>query len=240
MGQGRFFGCLALPLLLSVPVLWASAQGTPPPGSTMPGTTTPGSAAPAGPPPGLVLKFSAPSAERGQALSRSCAGCHGPGGVSTQAAVPGLAGQVPSYTRFQLSVFRAKLRPSAVMQGVASRLSDQDIADLAAYFAAGEPGPAWAADPALRARGAALFQGGDNDRNVIACAVCHGEDGRGADRQGIASVANLAPEYGLEVLHEFRDTPRFGVPHPDAMRIALKPLSDDDLKAVAAYISSMK
>jgi cytochrome c553 len=126
------------------------------------------------------------------------------------------------------------------MQGVASRLSDQNIADLAAYFAAQSPGPAWAADPALRARGAALFQGGDNDRNMIACAVCHGEDGRGADRQGIASVTNLAPGYGLEILHEFRDTPRFGVPHPDAMRIALKPLTDDDLKALAAYISSMK
>jgi cytochrome c553 len=231
MGQARRFGWLAIPLLLSVPVLWAGAQGTSPP---------PGGAPAAAPSPNLTLKFNTPSAERGQTLSRSCAGCHGAGGVSTQAKVPGLAGQVPSYTRFQLTVFRAKLRPSAVMQGVASRLSDQNIADLAAYFAAQAPGPAWAADPALRARGAALFQGGDNDRNMIACAVCHGEDGRGADRQGIASVTNLAPGYGLEILHEFRDTPRFGVPHPDAMRIALKPLTDDDLKALAAYISSMK
>lgn len=231
MGQARRGGWLAIPFLLFLPVLWAGAQGTPPPGGAAPA---------GGPPPGLVLRFGAPSAERGQTLSRSCAGCHGPGGVSTQAAVPGLAGQVPSYTRFQLAVFRAKLRPSEIMQAVASRLSDQDIADLAAYFAAGEPGPAWAADPALRGRGAALFQGGDNDRNVIACAVCHGEDGRGADRQGIASVTNLAPEYGLAVLHEFHDTPRFGVPHADAMRIALKPLSDDDLRALAAYISSMR
>ncbi|MFC5847519.1 c-type cytochrome [Deinococcus petrolearius] len=234
MGKHRRFGWLAIPLFLSLPVLWAGAQGNGSPGGAPQGTPA------AGPPPGLTLKFAAPSATRGEALSRSCAGCHGPAGVSTQAGVPGLAGQVPSYTRFQLAVFRAKLRPSEVMQRVAARLSDQDIADLAAYFAAQAPGPAWTADPALRARGAALFQGGDNDRNVIACAVCHGEDGRGADRQGIASVTNLAPEYGLEVLHEFRDTPRFGVPHPDAMRIALKPLSDDDLKALAAYISSMK
>lgn len=240
MGQARRFGWLAVPLLLSLPALWASAQGGPPAG--MPAQGAPGGGPPAGggPPPGLVLKYDAPSAERGQALSQSCAGCHGPGGVSPQAAVPGLAGQVPSYTRFQLAVFRAKLRPSPIMQNVASRLSDQNIADLAAFYAEREPGPAWATDPALQARGAALFHGGDNDRSVIACAVCHGDDGRGADRQGIASVTNLAPEYGLEVLHEFRDTPRFGVPHADAMRIALKPLSDDDLKALAAYISGMK
>lgn len=219
---------LLVPSLLAAPVLAAVAQGS----------------APSGPPAGdpLALKFSAPSAARGAQLSASCQGCHGAGGVSMNPGTPRLAGQVPGYVRFQLAAFRAKLRPGPVMQQVASRLSDQDIADLAAYFASQRVGGAWKAqDRALRARGEALFQGGDAPRNVIACAICHGADGRGQDRLGVASVTNQSPEYALNVLHEFKGAPTFGgIVHPEAMRIALQPLNENDLKAVAAYISSMR
>ena len=94
---------------------------------------------------------------------------------------------------------------------------------------------------ALRAKGEKLFNSGDAARNIIACAVCHGGNGRGLDAHGIASVTNLAPKYAGTVLYEFRDTPSFGgLTHPEAMRIALKPLNDRDLKDVAAYLSSMR
>ena len=219
---------LALPAL-AAPVLAAVTQAGPPPGA-LPGANP------------LQLSFSTPNPARGEQLSATCQGCHGAGGVSANPATPRLAGQHAAYTRFQLAAFRAKLRPSPVMQGVAARLKDQDIADLAAYFAARPVGAAWKTeDAALRARGQVLFQGGDAGRNVIACAVCHGEDGRGEERLGVASVTNQSPEYALHVLHEFKDAPSFGgIVYPEAMRIALQPLTDADLKAVAAYISSMK
>jgi len=216
---------LLSPLLLAAPVLAVVTQGGSPPGGNP-----------------LALKFSAPSAARGAQLSATCQGCHGAGGVSTQPQTPRLAGQVPGYTRFQLAAFRAKLRPSPVMQQVAARLSDQDIADLAAHFASRPVGKAWKTeDTALRARGEALFQGGDATRNVIACAICHGADGRGQDRLGVSSVTNQSPGYALEVLHEFKGAPSFGgIIYPEAMRIALQPLNETDLQAVAAYISSMR
>ncbi|GGL99757.1 c-type cytochrome [Deinococcus aerophilus] len=219
---------LAVPFALFVPTLSALAQ-----------SALGGGGAPSGGNP-LALSYRTPDPARGQQVSQSCQGCHGPGLVSRDPEVPSLAGQHFSYVQFQLAVYRAKLRPGPVMQQVAGKLSDQDIADIAAYAETLQPGPAWKTESAaLRVRGAALFHVGDGPRNIIACAICHGDDGRGNNRLGVASITNLAPEYALEVLHEFKNTPEFGVPHPNAMRIALQPLTEDDLKAVAAYISSM-
>lgn len=217
---------LAVPFALLIPAISALAQ------------SGGGSAPPAGNP--LALTFKTPDPAHGQAVSQSCQGCHGPGLVSKNQGIPGLAGQVPSYTRLQLAAFRAKLRPSEVMWKQAANLSDQDIADIAAYAATQQPGPAWPVeDAALRAKGEALFHMGDGPRNIIACAICHGGDGHGEDRLGVASITNLSPEYAGEVLHEFKDTPEFGVPHPNAMRIMLRPMTEDDLKAVETYIGSM-
>ncbi|MDO4246086.1 MAG: cytochrome c4 [Deinococcus sp.] len=188
----------------------------------------------------LQLSYQTPSAQRGAALAVACAGCHGPGGVSTRAGTPGLAGQVASYSRLQLTAFRAKLRPSGVMHAVAAPLSDQNIADLAAHYAALEPGPAWKVDPEARARGMRLFTQGDAARNLLACQVCHGADGRGVDRNGVASVTHLSPEYGAEILEEFHAAPSFGgLIWPEAMRIAVQPLSDQEMKDLAAYMASL-
>lgn len=219
---------LAVPLALFIPALSALAQSSGAKG-----------AAPAKNP--MQLTFKKPDPARGKTLIQTCQGCHGPGLASTNKAIPGLAGQNPSYTRLQLAAFRAKLRPSKVMWQMAAKLSDQDIADIAAYAASQKPGKAWTPESAaLRAGGEKLFLAGDSKRNVIACAICHGTDGRGDDRLGVASITNLSPGYAVEILHEFKGAPGFGVPYPDAMRIALRPMTDADLKAVAAYISSMQ
>ena len=170
-----------------------------------------------------------------------CAGCHGAKGMSTTDTVPGLAGQIPNYLQLQLAAFRAKLRPSEVMQPIAGKLSDQDIADLTAYYTAQNPGPAWKADAAARQRGQKLYTAGDPARNVMACTVCHGSEGRGLNANHIASITNLSPKYAVKILKEFHDAPSFGglVP-PETMRIAVHPLNDGDLNDLAAYISSMK
>lgn len=210
-------------------------------------TNTQAQTPPAAPPAGgnpLALKFDTPDASRGKIVyEAACAACHGPGGKSTNPKNPGLAGQITPYLHLQLAAFRAKLRPSpsGVMHQVAGKLSDQNIADLAAYLTPLQPGPAWKADSDARTRGEKLFMAGDATRNVIACQVCHGADGRGISANHVASITNLAPEYALEVMHEFRDSPSFGgLVAPEAMRIALKPLNDRDLKDVAAYLSSMR
>lgn len=188
-----------------------------------------------------ALTFTTPSVTAGQKLAQTCASCHGATGISKATNIPSLAGQTQPYLRAQLVNFRAKLRPSQVMQPIAAQLSDQQIVDLAAYFNAQKLGTAWKADAAARKRGEVLYTKGDPKQNVIACAVCHGADGRGLASHEIASVTNLPPQYAYAVLKEFHDAPSFGgVVTAETMRIAVKPLTDANMRDLAAYLSSMK
>lgn len=82
---------------------------------------------------------SAGDIERGRALSASCTACHGADGNSAIPANPKLAGQYDSYIEFALKSYRDGTRQNAIMASFAANLSDQDIADLAAYFAAQTP-----------------------------------------------------------------------------------------------------
>ena len=197
-------------------------------------------AAPAGNP--LAINPAGPpDAAHGEALTgmRGCQGCHGPLGHSKESDNPSLGGQVPSYTTLQLAAFRAKLRPGVVMQKVAAGLSDQDIVDLAAYYAAQTPRDAWDANPALAAKGAQFYNEGAVARGVTACVVCHGAGGRGNDELHIASITHQSPKYTLEVLHEFKGVPDYHVPYPNAMHIVTTGMTEDELSEVTAYLSSM-
>ena len=73
--------------------------------------------------------------EAGKAASSQCAGCHGPNGISATGAFPNLAGQKADYLAAQLKAFRAKTRVAPIMNGMAGALKDEDIDNLAAYFA---------------------------------------------------------------------------------------------------------
>ena len=80
-------------------------------------------------------------AEAGAKKAAVCAACHGPGGNSVNPEWPKLAGQSAKYTLDQLQKFKAGVRRNALMQPQAANLSEQDMKDLAAYFAAQQPKP---------------------------------------------------------------------------------------------------
>ncbi|HEU0225110.1 MAG TPA: c-type cytochrome [Steroidobacteraceae bacterium] len=81
-------------------------------------------------------------AAAGKDLAKNCTACHGETGVTSNPAWPSIAGQQPAYLVNVLKAFRAGLRKDPMMAGVARSLSDADIADLAAYYAAQSCGPA--------------------------------------------------------------------------------------------------
>ena len=123
---------------------------------------------------------------RGKIRSKAeqCQECHGEAGQGTADHYPRLAGQWSAYLRKQLGDFQSGARKNEIMTAMASELSPQDIADIAAYFsaapaAAGRPGPA-------SARGEALFRRGDPARALPACASCHGLAAEGAQGAGDA------------------------------------------------------
>ncbi|PTA68229.1 c-type cytochrome [Deinococcus arcticus] len=212
-----------------------------------------------------TLQAGPANAARGAALSGSCAGCHRAGGRA-----PDLTGRPAAQTQAALVAYRSGTRQHPVMQGVAARLSDQDIVDLAAHYAqaggapaappAATPSTPPAAPPATTppapatpppaatptapatplARGKALYLDGDPARNILACAVCHGETGQGADDLGIPSLVGLGEAATLAAMKTYRAMPPVGIAYPDAMRIALKPMTDADLAAVAAYVGTLK
>lgn len=82
--------------------------------------------------------FAGGDAEAGKAASATCAACHGADGNSTIPTNPKLAGQYESYLVQALKAYRSGARQNAIMSGFASALSDQQIADLAAYFSSQE------------------------------------------------------------------------------------------------------
>lgn len=86
----------------------------------------------------LGLSFSSANAadiEKGKAISAQCAACHGAEGISHSPIWPNLAGQKAAYLEKQLKDFRADVRKDPMMTMMAKPLSDEDIANLAAYFA---------------------------------------------------------------------------------------------------------
>ncbi|MCC2617572.1 cytochrome c [Aestuariibacter halophilus] len=88
----------------------------------------------------LSAQAYAGDAEKGKAKSVSCQACHGAAGISQIPTYPNLAGQKELYLVAQLKAFRSQERKNMVMGPMAAGLSDEDINDLAAYYAGLNPG----------------------------------------------------------------------------------------------------
>ena len=82
------------------------------------------------------LTLFAANPERGKTIAVGCKGCHGESGIATQPMHPNLAGQKERYLMWQLDSFRSGKRPSHIMNEMAKNLTDEDIADLSAYYSA--------------------------------------------------------------------------------------------------------
>ena len=80
-------------------------------------------------------QVSAADIEAGKAKSATCAACHGANGISAIPTYPNLAGQKPAYIVQQLKAFKSGERKNAIMAPMAAMLSDQDMENLAAYYA---------------------------------------------------------------------------------------------------------
>ena len=82
----------------------------------------------------LTAVHAAGDVEAGKSKSAMCAACHGPDGNSPAPTFPKLAGQHADYLAKQLAEYKSGERQNATMNGMAAALSEQDIADLAAYY----------------------------------------------------------------------------------------------------------
>jgi cytochrome c553 len=165
-----------------------------------------------------------------QEQAESCGACHGPGGHSSMTEVPSLAGQPAYYLTLQLTLFRDKQRQSARMSPIAAALSDSDVEQLGAYFAALPPPEPLAGQDSSRA--------GEGERLAQAnhCASCHLATYAGQNQ--MARLAGQREDYLLKAMKDYRDGKRPGF--DGTMTEVLHGLPDRDLAALAHYLSQLR
>jgi cytochrome c553 len=193
----------------------------------------------------------------GKGKASSCASCHGENGNSAVATFPKLAQQHSSYLVKQLQAFKGSSRNDPVMSPMAMALNDADMLDIAAYYSAQNisvnPAPTLPPDEdaasddkkakeamqALLAKGSNLYRNGNLTSEVSACIACHGSSGEGNKPAAFPALRSQHADYLIKSLTDFKSGARNNNAD-NMMAMIAKKMSDEEIKAVSYYISTMK
>ena len=174
----------------------------------------------------------------GQAKAGTCLACHGPDGNSVNPLWPKLAGQHPGYTKKQLVELQAsETRSNAMMAPMIAGLSEQDMDDLAAFYAS-RPSTGGFASEERVALGERVYRGGNLETGVAACTGCHGPRGLGDPLAGFPVLAGQHAAYVVLQLRAFRSGERSN-DFNGMMREVARWMSDEEMEAVAEYIAGL-
>jgi len=166
--------------------------------------------------------------QTGQDRTIFCNVCHGKDGNSKRSGVPNLAAQNPVYLLDQIQRFADGRRYDRSMSSLAESFTEEEKIMLAIYYSRMEAKPSGIGDPEQWARGKKVYD--------IGCAQCHGENGRG--EKGYARLASQKADYVVKMLKEFKSyTGRRANPW---MTVVAASLSDEEMAAVAAYVSTLQ
>ena len=178
-----------------------------------------------------------PDLAKGATISATvCAACHtadGSRGIPTN---PILQGQHADYLVKQLTEFKSGKRENAIMKGMASTLSDEDMRNVAAFYASKVAKPGQSKVKATVDLGMKIWRGGIADKNVPACAGCHGPTGSGIPAQ-YARLGGQHAEYVSAELGLFRAGKRAN--SSQMMTISAR-LSDAEIAAVSDYVEGLR
>jgi cbb3-type cytochrome c oxidase subunit III len=177
-----------------------------------------------------------PDLAKGGTISATvCAACHtadGSRGIPTN---PILQGQHADYLVKQLTEFKSGKRDNAIMKPMASTLSDDDMRNVAAFYASKTAKPGLSKNKASVDLGQKIWRGGIAEKNVPACAGCHGPTGAGIPSQ-YARLGGQHAEYVSAELGLFRSGKRANSPQ---MAIIAARLSDTEIAAVSDYVEGL-
>jgi len=174
----------------------------------------------------------------GKDKAAMCSGCHGEDGNSVDPQIPKLAGQYGLYIAKQIRNYLASTRSHQIMSGMAASVSDDDLADISAYFASQ---PVMKGDhPSSNKLGKKLFENDDLSRMMVRCNSCHGTTGKGLEPGNpvYPVIGGQHKEYLLGQLINFRKGARNNSPG-GVMNITVHRLSDAELDALADYVSGL-
>jgi len=189
------------------------------------------------------------SADAGATKAAVCTACHGVNGNSTNPEWPNLAGQNAVYIREQLGMFKARKRNNPIMQPIVDPLTDQDMADLAAFFSAQTPA-GLEADPSYWKAGEALFRAGDAARGIPACVACHGPAGQGNPAAGYPALRAQHSVYTVKQLQDYLTKNRYrDAANPEKinatrnsamMTTIASRLTPEDIRNLASYVQGLR
>jgi cytochrome c553 len=179
-------------------------------------------------------------AAAGESKSITCAACHGQDGNSVNPVWPSIAGQHATYFVDQLQAFKDGSRNEPLMLGQVMTLNDEDMRNLAVYYA-GKPAAAKSvADPAVVDRGERLYRGGDREMSASACIACHGPTGRGNPAASVPAVRGQYAVYAAAQLRAYASGVRKSDGATRVMRDIAARLSEEDIVAVSSYMQGLQ
>ena len=182
--------------------------------------------------------LAAGNAEAGKAKSVACGACHGADGNSLAPTFPKLAGQHESYLLKQLQDIKSGARSVPTMAGQLDAMSEQDLADMAAFYAV-QPATPGVAKEELVELGESVYRAGIREKGVAACTACHSPTGAGNGPAKYPLLSGQHADYIATQLRAFRNDERTNDGDTRIMRDVASRLSDKELDAVASYASGL-
>lgn len=173
---------------------------------------------------------------KGEQTAAICSACHTADGSRGLAANPILQGQHPDYIAKQLAEFKAGKRKNAVMNGMAAPLTEADMKNVAAFYGSKKPVAGAARNKDTLTLGEKIWRGGIADKQVPACAGCHGPAGAGIPAQ-YPRLGGQHTEYLEAQMIAFRSGERANSAQMNT--IAAK-MSDKEIKAVTDYATGLR
>ncbi|MBX2824896.1 MAG: cytochrome c4 [Gammaproteobacteria bacterium] len=176
--------------------------------------------------------------EAGKAKSAVCAACHGMDGKALLPEYPNLAAQGEKYMIKQLQEFKSGARENALMMPMAANLSDEDMADISAYYAS-LPAIQGVASEDNLAAGRDIYRGGITSAGIAACIGCHGPNGQGNPMAGFPMLSGQNSSYVYTTLQQFRAGTRANDAN-EVMRGIAHRITNEEIAAVANYVQGLK
>jgi len=177
--------------------------------------------------------------EAGEAKAIVCGACHGPGGNSVNPAWPSIAGQHAGYIVQELQNFKSGARADVLMTGQAMMLSEEDMRNLAVYYAGQEAAARSILDTKTLNKGQALYRGGNKENGVAACIACHGPDGNGNPAARYPDISGQYAQYVAKGLRDFASGVRKSGKPTRIMRDIAARMSEEEILAVASYVQGL-
>lgn len=165
-----------------------------------------------------------------------CVACHSVDGNRGSPAYPILLGQHADYLYKQLVEFKTGKRANAIMSGMVAALSEEDMRNLAAFYASKDVKPGAAKNKDLVVLGEKIYRGGIPAKQVPACAGCHSPNGAGIPAQ-YPRLGGQHADYTEAQLITFRSGARANSAQMTAIAARL---SDTEIKAVADYAAGLR